>query len=463
MRRAVLWSLSAGLAAFSLGPGIARAEAPSELRGHGGPVKAVATLGNGATLVTGGFDSTIIVWDRATGAARRVLRFHGSTVNALVGYGAGCFASGGEDGRIALWCGLEPVPIQVLSGHTAPITQLAVSPDGRVLASASFDRTVRFWPLDAAVQPAPPPPPTLDSFASPVAAVAFLPDGLSVITASYDGTVAITGWAGIAAPRPLSLGVPVNAVTVLPGGGMAGGIGGGSGGGFAVAGADGHVRILNLDLTVRGDLDVGSGPLTALAVSPDGTRLATAGMRTQVTVIDAARLAVAFDILGPGLPVWSLAFSPDGRELYTGGQDRAVRRWEAATGRPSGREVEGAAPPPLPFPDDRGAQVFKACLACHGVTPDDTGKAGPSLVGVFGRRIASAPGYTYSAALQGLDIVWTAHTIAELFIKGPAVYTPGTKMPEQTLTDAADRDALIAWLAKATIPPAAPLTAPPPH
>jgi len=52
--------------------------------------------------------------------------------------------------------------------------------------------------------------------------------------------------------------------------------------------------------------------------------------------------------------------------------------------------------------------------------------------------------------LKRLDIVWTAETIAKLFEVGPATYTPGTKMPEQTITDPADRKALVEWLEQAT-------------
>ena len=68
---------------------------------------------------------------------------------------------------------------------------------------------------------------------------------------------------------------------------------------------------------------------------------------------------------------------------------------------------------------------------------------------MFGRRIATAPGYNYSAALKTLDIVWTAETVSKLFEMGPSAYTPGTKMPEQ-IVSAPDREALIDFLLKAT-------------
>lgn len=414
----------------------AQAQVPAELRGHGGPVRAVALLDDGKTLVTGGFDSAIIAWDAPTGRARQVLRFHGSTVNALLALPGGCFASGGEDARIAIWCGGKDEPTRVLDGHTAPITQLAITADGQQLASVSFDRTARVWSLaDTSARAA---PQVFEGAAGPLNTVVFLPNGNGLATGGYDGVVRVISFTGQATPQPLNLSVPVNAMVAMADGGL------------LVSGADGHVRRLNRDLTVKTDFDVGSGPLTALAVTPDGATFATAGMRTQVTLVDLASGKIAYEILGPGLPVWALAFSQDGRELYTGGQDRAVRRWVTATGKPAGVEGAVAAAESLPFPNERGAQLFGACSACHGLTPDETTKAGPTLAGIFGRPIASAPGYRYSDALKSLKIVWTAQTIGQLFTVGPTIYTPGTKMPEQTLSDPADREALLNWLEKAT-------------
>jgi cytochrome c len=94
-----------------------------------------------------------------------------------------------------------------------------------------------------------------------------------------------------------------------------------------------------------------------------------------------------------------------------------------------------------------GADVFRACRACHTLTADGANRAGPSLAGLFGRRIASLPGYEFSPALRGLDITWTPETLGRLFEIGPNAYLPGTKMPEQTL-GAAEREALADFLAR---------------
>jgi cytochrome c len=156
-------------------------------------------------------------------------------------------------------------------------------------------------------------------------------------------------------------------------------------------------------------------------------------------------------LVGPGLPVWSVAFLPDNRTLMTGGTDRLIRRWDAITGDHIGEvAMAGVEDPLAAYGDDRGAELFRACAACHTLTGDEDNRAGPTLHGLFGRRIATLPGYNFSPALKQLDIVWTPETLAKLFEFGPMSYTPGTKMPEQTLGSAEDRQALVKFLEKAT-------------
>jgi cytochrome c len=151
------------------------------------------------------------------------------------------------------------------------------------------------------------------------------------------------------------------------------------------------------------------------------------------------------------LPVWSVAFLPGGQTLLTGGTDRVIRRWNALTGDPVGSvALSGVDDPLAAYAGDHGAEVFRACVACHTLNAGAGERAGPTLAGVFGRRIASLPGYNYSAPLKKLDIVWTPETVAKLFELGPQTYTPGTKMPEQRINSAEDREALVRFLEKAT-------------
>jgi cytochrome c len=413
---------------------LAGSPALAELRGHGGPVRALAVSADGRFAMSGSFDQSAILWSLEEGAARAVLRFHEGAVNAVAALPDGRFATAGEDGRIALWRGDGPEPERVITGHTGPVVSLGVSPDGMVLASAAWDGTARLQPLSGGEAW------VLEGHQGNVNAVAFLPDGRAV-TAGYDLTLRVWPREPGGEPASLTLPTPLNAVAVAPDGEI------------AAAGADGVVRLLDSGFRIRAEIETQGTPVIALALSPDGRRVAAASVRGSVTLIDRAAAKAAFTLVGPGLPVWSVAFSPDGSELLTGGSDRLVRRWNARTGEHLGPVVMAPVPDLLAgLQGDRGAEVFRACAACHTLTPDGGNRAGPTLHGLFGRRIATAAGYNFSPALREMDIVWTPETVSALFEVGPARYTPGTKMPEQTISDPADREALVRFLARATAP-----------
>ncbi len=437
-------------------PALAQSPDPA-LRGHGGPIRSIAVL-DANTVVTGGFDAAIIVWDLASGTAKRVLRFHDGAVTALVARSgsrsSACFASGGDDGQVAEWCLDEKGLHNAAKVHADPIAALVyeflpTTADAQLLHSGSWDHSVRSYESRRSGSPAGMPANRISAeHKAPISGLAVAyhekPPAIVIVSSSSDGMVRVTdSWTGQFL-RQSQLPAAVNGLAVLPDNRI------------VLTAADGRVRVLNLDLTPSFEIELPDGPLTAVAVSPDGRTIAVAGMRTPVALIDVAARSVARRILGPGLPIWALAFSTDSRELLTGGADRALRRWTVATGEPAGEALSPAADLLGQSDNDAsrepGARVFRACVACHTVQPGDVPRAGPSLAGIMGRRIAAAPGYVYSDALKKLDIVWTPDTIARLFEVGPAIYTPGTKMPEQRLTDPADRKALTDWLAKVTKP-----------
>jgi cytochrome c len=405
--------------------------ARAQLRGHGGPVRALAITPDGKTAVSGSFDETAIRWSLARDAAEQVMRFHDGSVNAVAMLPDGRIATAGQDRRVALWTPGADRPATVFSGHEAPVVALAVSPNGALIASASWDHTVRLWPLAGGE------PRVLEGHAQNVNGVAFLPDGRALVSAGYDLTLRIWPLAG-GAPTVATLPTPLNAVAVAADEIVAGG-------------ADGKVYFVSPTGEMRGEVAAGETPIISLAVSHDGALIAAAGIRGSVAIIDRASRAVTRTLVGPGLPVWSVAFLPDNHTLLTGGTDRMIRRWDAVTGEPIGGVAVGGADDTLAaYAGDHGAEVFRACIACHTLRTDAIGRAGPTLAGIFGRKIASLPGYRYSEALKKLDIVWTPETVAKLFEVGPATYTPGTKMPEQTIGSAVDREALVKFLEKAT-------------
>jgi cytochrome c len=395
-------------------------------------VRALAVSPNGQHLLSGSFDTTAIIWSLATGAAEKVLRFHAGAVNAVVFLENGRIATSGEDARIAIWQVGDDRPAAVLEGHTAPVVNLAVSPDGKTLASASWDNTVRLWSLAGGA------PRVLEGHQQNVNGVAFTPDGRAVVTVSYDLTLRIWTLTGGGAPTTVTLPSPLNSVAVAPSGQI------------VAAGASGKVFFLSAAGELQGEVDAVPVPIIALAVSGDGKLVAASSVRGAVAIIETPSRKLEHMLVGPGLPAWSAAFLPDNTTLVTGGTDRLIRRWNAATGEPMGdAAISGLADPLAAYDDDPGAQVFRACIACHTLKAEDGPRAGPTLAGIFGRKIATLRGYDFSPALKMLDIVWTPETVSKLFEIGPAAYTPGTKMPEQRV-GAEDRAALVKFLEKAT-------------
>lgn len=407
--------------------------AQGQLRGHGGPVRAVAISADGTHAISGSFDTSAIIWSIQRRVAEEVMRFHDSAVNAVAFLKDGRAVTAGADARIAIWIPGRSQPDATLGGHTAPVAGLSASPDGTLLASASWDRTVRLWPLNGGS------PRILEGNSQNVNGVAFSPDGRHVMSVGYDTTLRIWLISGDGSAVVRKLPSPLNAVVVAPDGEI------------VVGGADGKVYFLSPLGEMRAEMQASPTPVIALAISRDGTLVAAAGIRGSVAVIERATRKVQKTLVGPGLPVWSVAFLPDSRTLLTGGADRMLRLWNSVSGEPIDAVVTGAPDDPLSaYAGDRGAEVYRACVACHALTPDEGTKAGPSLTGIFGRKIATLPGYRYSDALKQMDIIWTPETVAKMFEIGPAAYTPGTKMPEQTIGSADDRKALVEFLARAT-------------
>jgi cytochrome c len=407
------------------------------MRGHGGPVRSLVVNGAARELISGSFDSTVIVWDLDRGIAKRVLRFHDGPVSSLTPLAEGCFASSSDDARIAVWCPGNDRPAHVFSGHGGPVAAVAEADfRGFGLVSAGQDGTIRQWVLGISGERR-----RLIDFRAPATTMAKIGQA-AVVVATADGK--LTKLVGAEAVASTSLTAPVAAIASWTAGSQTEVI---------TASADGIVRVFDGDLRQIAEIEVDGIPLSSLALTPIPHLIATAGLRGGIAIIDLMSRKILHRMTGPGLPVWSLAFDTDSRTLISGGADRLIRKWDAIEGKALNsvlpeRDIVAEAV----ASGERGAQVFRACQACHTLSPDDGNRAGPTLSGIFGRRIGTATGYAYSEVLPKMSIVWNRETIARLFEIGPNAYTPGTKMPEQTITDAADRQALVEWLERVTAP-----------
>ncbi len=270
--------------------------------------------------------------------------------------------TGSGDGNVRVWDASNGQLLQVITGHTAPVSDATWSPDDLQIISVSQDQSTRVWDGKTGKQVAVLPGRNSDKLGG----ISFSPDGKQVAIAGYDGTVRILSSADWKELLVLSgHGDRVSSAEYSPDGKH-----------IVTASADRSARIW--DATTGKQLVVLSGHTKAVLMAAhirDGSQIITGSNDGTVRVWDAAtgnelrklvehpgafsnvvsspdgnqvlltvdwNEAELWDFVGgkrlallggDNAIIWSAGFSPDGRHILTGDQKGQIRVWEAATQR----------------------------------------------------------------------------------------------------------------------------------
>ncbi len=315
--------VGAPIALWLTDPGGAGGQRLLTLAGHTAAVSSVAFSPNTRTIVTGGVDRSVRVWDAGSGQLLRTMTGDSEAISSVAFLPDGKrIASGSLDRTILLWNSDNGQSIRTLrsdqtySWEVPPaVWSIAVSPDGSRIVSGSADATVKIW-NDSSGELLH----ILKGHGDVVTSVAYFPNGKAVVSGSKDGTVRIWDAETGAFVRTLTGHAgQILTVAVSPDGKR-----------IAAAGSGNSVVIWNAATGQQQRvLSSKSTTVDSVTFSADNKKIAAGGSDTNIDVWDADNGQRLRTLTGHSGSIRALAYSPDGRRLASASEDKTIDVWTA--------------------------------------------------------------------------------------------------------------------------------------
>lgn len=284
-------------------------EAPMAFAGHVGTVQFVQFSPNGELIASSGVDGTVRLWDRQGHQIRALSADELWASQIAFSPDGKNIALANTKGLVRLW-DVDSGALRELGRHAAHIIHVSFSPDGRKLGTAGADRIANVWDVESGtVTP-------LRGHDDAVSWIAFSPDNRTTATGGLDHRLRL--WdPGASEPRVIDAsGYKIQGLTFLPNGASLLGYNGGS-----------SVRLFEVQSgkTIR-QFRGHRGNITSLALSEDGTMLATGSDDRTVRLYDIetgeSRVMGVHEAA-----VQAVGIDPHGKWALSVGDDGAVRMW----------------------------------------------------------------------------------------------------------------------------------------
>jgi WD40 repeat protein len=311
----------------SSGRGIANLQASAD------PLVSVSVASDGRSIITGSNAnprSTMMLWDIDTGAVIGYLEGHNDQINDVAYSPDGMtIATASDDFDIILWDAEDFEIQQRLAGHNAGVYTLAYSSDGSLLASGGDDGYIFVWGAatgevrgEFSIEHA-----HIEGKFARVDAVAFMPNGTQIAAGLDDSRVVIVDLNGNLIKEFKQHQRRILSLAVSPDGR------------YIVSGAaEGETLLWNIEQgTVEKELIGQTERVLALAFSSDGSRIISGADQGRILAWDTASGAVVRQFENTNETVWSVQFNPvNARYALSGGGDNdgshSVKLWDVETG-----------------------------------------------------------------------------------------------------------------------------------